>query len=97
MLVNKSKGFLMPMWAFIKMVKSVKELKFIYEDKGNDEWNPCGTMKRQATYEMYAVVDNVLHLIAYKDHRRSHDEVESELRKRYSKWAIKVNPNIKIS
>jgi hypothetical protein len=72
---------------FIKMCKGAKEVRFHYNPYGNDPCNPCGTVKKQATYEFYSIIDGVVTLIVWKNHRRTHDEVEEELVKKYGYWA----------
>ncbi len=75
---------------FIRIVKGANDIRFFYYANGNDPCNPCGTVKKQATYEFYVVVDGMQHLLVYKNHRRSHDEVEEELLKKYNRWAIRA-------
>ena len=72
---------------FIRMCKGAKEVRFDYYDKGNDPCNPCGTVKKQATYEFYSIIDGCKKLIVYKNHRRTHDEVKEQLLKKYGYWA----------
>lgn len=92
----KPKGYQMDNFDFSRLVKSAEIIYLKYERNGNDEWNPCGTMRKEATYEFYVFVDGVIHMLVYKNHRRTHDEVKEQLIKRYSYWAKKSNPNIKI-
>ncbi len=72
---------------FLRLVKGAKEVRFSYYDGGNDPENPCGTTKRQATYEFYVIFDGMRKLIVYKNHRRTHNEVKEQLIKQYSCWA----------
>jgi len=71
---------------FLKTINSV-EIRFEYSKDGNDEWNLCGTARRQATYEFYVIVGNTKKMIVYKQHRRTHDLVQQELEKKYNGWA----------
>ncbi len=79
---------------FLRLIKEAKDVRFTYYASGNDPCNPCGTVKKQATYEFYVIVDGKGILIVYKNHRRSHDEVREQLIKKYTYWtkcALKVN------
>ncbi|WP_061085209.1 hypothetical protein [Chryseobacterium indologenes] len=61
-------------------------VKFEYVRDGDDEFNPCGTVKKQATYELYGIFKTKKVMLVYKDHRRTHDEVEEEIIKKYESW-----------
>lgn len=75
---------------FQKMLKKGCKLRFEYVKCGNDPCNSCGTVKREATYEFYAIIDETKVLLVYKNHRRTHWVVEDELTKKYSSWANKI-------
>lgn len=78
---------------FISWLRSQEStgVRFIYNSKGNDAENPCGSPKKQATYDFYAIADNGrMKLLAYKDHRRTHRIVEDELIHKYNAWAKKA-------
>lgn len=72
---------------FIQMCKGAKEVRFHYISNGNDPCNPCGTVKKQATYEFYSIIDGEIKMIVWKNHRRTHEEVEEQLLKKYGYWA----------
>jgi|JI10StandDraft_1071094.scaffolds.fasta_scaffold1114983_1 hypothetical protein len=74
---------------FHKYLKSInaKNCTFFYYANGNDPCNPCGTVCKQAKYEFYVIAEGLEKLIVYKNHRRSHDIVESQLRKKFERWA----------
>lgn len=68
---------------FIKKYKNITHFSFEFTDKGNDEFNPCGTIKKQCTYEFYIHTDLGKDLLVYKNHRRISFDVEQELLKKY--------------
>ena len=73
---------------FIAFLKSVgtDSVEFDYVSNCNDEFNPCDTIKRQATYEFYVIAGGFKKLIVLKNHRRTHEEVENELLKKFNRW-----------
>lgn len=76
-------------YAFRNFLKSVgaNSVKFEYVRNCNDEFNPCGTPKKQATYEFYVIAGGVKKLLVMKQHRRSHDVVEEELLRKFNRWS----------
>lgn len=68
----------------------IEDLKFSYRRDGNDEYTKHGKQRRMATLEFYLDTPTERTLIVYKEHRRSHDILEEELTKRYTRWAKQV-------
>lgn len=75
-------------WEFWAMIKEsgATEVRFEYDSRGNDEFNPCGTQKKTATYELYAIMGGNRYWVIYKFHVRDHDTVCQEVTKRYQHW-----------
>lgn len=61
---------------------------FKYVKSGNDPMSSRYWVKHTASYEFYLVNNSGdEHLLVYKDHQRSHEEVELLLVKKYTRWA----------
>lgn len=75
---------------FFVLLNSIdKEIgwSFKYVGNMNDPMNSINWVKRTADYEFYLVSSTrIEHLLVYKSHQRSHEEVEAKLTKRYMKW-----------
>ena len=81
----------MPKWQFENMIRnsgaiSPDEIRFEYVRNGNDEWNGNRYQRKMATYEFYVITPKGRSMIVYRQHNRTHDEVEDELRKQYGYW-----------
>ncbi|OJV51635.1 MAG: hypothetical protein BGO31_00075 [Bacteroidetes bacterium 43-16] len=66
--------------------KGIEDIEFSYRRDGNDEYTKHGKQRRMATLEFYLHTPAGRTLIVYKEHKRTHDEVENELEKRYKRW-----------
>ncbi len=87
----KEKPYHISKHKFINLVNELKienidQVKFEYCDNGNDPFNPCGTVKKQATYEFYVRAIGKEIMLVYKDHRRTHEIVQEELENKFNKW-----------
>lgn len=74
---------------FFHYLKSVdaKSIRFKYKRNGNDVFNPCGTLQKQAIYEFICITnDKEYKVLVFKQHRRTHDEVCEQLERKYTKW-----------
>lgn len=84
--IKNMKRFEINRFDFMRPCKDAKEIRFRYVKNGNDVWNPCETLQKQATYEFYAIIDGYQKMIVYKQHRRTHDIVQENLEKKYLRW-----------
>jgi len=75
---------------FFVLLNSIdKELgwSFKYVSNMNDPMSSVNWVKHTADYEFYLVSSTgIEHLLVYKSHQRSHEEVEAQLTKRYMNW-----------
>lgn len=84
-------------YEFIKHLRQVgidNTFKFSYYANGNDPCNPCGTIKKQATYEFSIIGGGQERMIVYKNHRRDHETVKEELMKKFTGYAKSVGVKI---
>ena len=60
---------------------------FKYEKTGNDPMSSRYWVNKTATYEFYLVSSTgIHHMLVYKTHQRSHEEVEEQITKKYMHW-----------
>jgi len=74
---------------FVLLGEIDKELgwSFKYYSGGNDPMSSVNWVNRTATYEFYLVSSTgIEHMLVYKTHQRSHEEVEAQLTKKYMGW-----------
>lgn len=90
--ISKGKRFIFTKREFQRLFKYLgapKDFDFYYGRTGNDppESRNGG---RTALYDFWILVGNIKVMVAWKGHRRIHDEVEEELREKFTRWANEV-------
>lgn len=60
---------------------------FKYEKTGNDPMSSRYWVNHTVTYEFYLVSSTgIQHMLVYKTHQRTHEEVEEQLMKKFNHW-----------
>ena len=66
-----------------------KEFRFVYDNTGNDVFNPCGTEQKQTKYDLTIQTNQGGKILVLKQHRNCNDwDFSEKLKEKYTKWIV---------
>jgi len=61
--------------------------KLVYDNTGNDVYNPCGTLQKQTKYDLTIHTNQGSKMLVFKQHRNDNDwDFSEKLKEKYNRW-----------